>query len=117
MPATLTAWQQEAAPSKEVARPRTSKGMLQVFFYLQLLDLLTTLVGFRVGAAEASPFVRILVHAGPVAGVAASKLIALSIGAFALYMKRDRVVRLLTYFSAGLVTWNLLIILASTAAR
>ena len=33
-------------------------GFYQVFVYLQLLDLLTTLVGFRMGAAEASPFIR-----------------------------------------------------------
>ena len=42
----------------------------QVFIYLQLLDLLTTLIGLRLGAAEASPFIRVLMHVGPVAGVA-----------------------------------------------
>ena len=39
-------------------------GIYQVFVYLQLLDLLTTLVGIRVGAAEASPFVRMMMHVG-----------------------------------------------------
>ena len=43
----------------------------QIFIYLQLLDLLTTLVGFKMGAAEASPFIRMLMPAGPAAGVAA----------------------------------------------
>jgi len=40
-------------------------GIYQIFVYLQLLDLLTTLLGFRVGAAEASPFVRLLMHVAP----------------------------------------------------
>ena len=34
--------------------------LTQVFVYLQLLDLLTTLLGLRLGAVEASPFVRLL---------------------------------------------------------
>ena len=39
--------------------------LVQVFIYLQLLDVLTTLVGFKLGAAEASPFIQVLMHAGP----------------------------------------------------
>ena len=42
--------------------------LTQIFIYLQLLDLLTTLVGFKLGASEASPFIRMLMHAGPVGG-------------------------------------------------
>ena len=34
--------------------------VVYIFIYLQLLDLLTTLAGFRMGAAEASPFLRML---------------------------------------------------------
>jgi hypothetical protein len=52
-------------------------GIYQAFLYLQLLDLLTTLLGFRLGAAEASPFIRLIMHAGPVTGVIASKVLAL----------------------------------------
>ena len=33
---------------------------LQVFFYLQVLDVLTTWLGFRIGLSEASPFIRML---------------------------------------------------------
>jgi len=33
-------------------------GYCSVFIYLQLLDVLTTLVGFKLGAAEASPFIQ-----------------------------------------------------------
>jgi hypothetical protein len=56
---------------------KRSMGIYQAFLYLQLLDLLTTLLGFRLGAAEASPFIRLIMHAGPVTGVIASKVLAL----------------------------------------
>ena len=85
----------------------------QVFIYLQLLDLMTTLVGFKLGAAEASPFIRMLMHAGPAVGVAASKLVALSLCAFCVYRKKYRLIRWATYWYGGLVVWNLIVILAA----
>jgi hypothetical protein len=85
----------------------------QLFIYLQLLDLLTTLVGFKLGASEASPFVRILMHFGPAAGVAASKLVALGLGAFCVYKRKDNLIRLATYWYGGLVVWNLMVMLAA----
>ena len=51
----------------------------QIFIYLQLLDLLTTLVGFKLGAGEASPFIRVLMHAGPATGVIVSKVLVLKV--------------------------------------
>ena len=83
----------------------------QVFVYLQLLDLLTTLVGFRIGAAEASPFIRALMQAGPVAGVILSKVLALALGGFCIYRKKLWVLRLVTYWYSVLIVWNLMIIL------
>jgi hypothetical protein len=54
---------------------------IPVFLYLQLLDFLTTLVGFKLGASEASPFIVKLIHAtSPALGVAASKVVGLGIG-------------------------------------
>jgi len=85
----------------------------QVFIYLQLLDLLTTLVGFKMGAAEASPFIRILMQAGPAAGVAASKLIALGLGALCVYLKKQHLIRWATYWYGVLVVWNLMVMLAA----
>ncbi len=86
--------------------------LTQVFIYLQLLDLLTTLVGLRLGAAEASPFVRLLMHAGPALGIAVSKILALGLGAFCVYTRRYGIIRLATYWYGGLVAWNLIILLA-----
>jgi len=88
-------------------------GTYQVFIYLQLLDLLTTLVGFRMGAAEASPFIRLLMHAGPAMGVGASKLVALGLGALCVYLNKPHLIRWATYWYAGLVVWNLMIILSA----
>jgi hypothetical protein len=84
-----------------------------IFVYLQLLDLLTTLVGFRVGAAEASPFIRMLMHAGPVAGVVGSKLLALALGAYCISIKKQHLIRWISYWYGALIVWNLMIMLTA----
>ena len=87
--------------------------IVAIFVYLQLLDILTTLLGFRLGAAEASPFIRLLMHAGPLAGVALSKLFALTLGALCVYRKKFHLIRLASYWYGGLVVWNLMVVLAA----
>jgi hypothetical protein len=85
---------------------------IQFFVYLQLLDFLTTLVGFRVGASEASPFIAKLIHStSPVMGVAASKVLGLGIGGVCLATGRARLITWINYWYAGLVLWNLCVIL------
>jgi hypothetical protein len=88
-------------------------GIYQVFVYLQLLDLLTTLLGFRLGAAEASPFIRLMMHAGPVNAVIASKVLALGIGALCIYVNKAHVIRWISYWYGGLVVWNLMVMLVA----
>lgn len=88
-------------------------GITQIFIYLQLLDLLTTLVGFRLGAVEASPFIRMLMHAGPALGVTISKLFALALGGVCVMAKRSHLIRWASYWYAGLVVWNLMVLLAA----
>lgn len=88
-------------------------GIAQIFIYLQLLDFLTTLVGFRVGAGEASPFIRMLMHAGPATGVLVSKLVALGLGGVCVYLKKQHLIKWATYWYSGLVVWNLMIILSA----
>ena len=84
-----------------------------IFIYLQLLDLLTTLVGFKLGASEASPFIRLLMHAGPAVGVMASKLLSLGLGAICVYYKKNHLIRWASYWYGGLVVWNLMVLLAA----
>ena len=87
-------------------------GVYQVFLYLQLLDLLTTLLGFRLGAAEGSPFIRLLMHSGAAAGLIASKVLALGIGALCVYVNKRHIIRWISYWYGGLVVWNLMVLLA-----
>ena len=88
--------------------------VIQVFIYLQVLDLLTTLIGFRLGAGEASPFIAKMIHVtSPALGVAASKVIALAIGGLCVATNRTRLINWINYWYAGLIVWNLVIILAA----
>lgn len=94
-------------------RLNTLSSSLQVFLYLQLLDALTTLLGFRAGLAEASPFVRILVHLGPLAGLLADKIFAVLLAAICVWSGRSRMIRWVNYWYAALVAWNILLILGT----
>jgi hypothetical protein len=89
-------------------------GIYQIFIYLQLLDLLTTLLGFRLGAAEASPFIRLMMHVGPATGVIASKVLALGIAGLCFYMNKSHVIRWISYWFGALVIWNLIVMLAAS---
>src|SRR5215510_5414530 len=88
-------------------------GIGQVFIYLQVLDLLTTLVGFRLGASEASPFIRMLMFAGPTVGVVLSKAIAVGLAGLCLYLKKDHLIRWVNYWYGALVLWNVMILLVA----
>ena len=84
----------------------------QLFVYLQFLDLLTTLLGVRLGLQELSPFVRRLMRVDPTIGLVASKLLAILLGGYCLWAHRDRIIHWINYWYAALVAWNLTIILA-----
>src|SRR3954463_11081612 len=85
---------------------------LKLFIYLQILDVLTTLIGFKVGAAEVRPAVRWMVHSlSPLAGLAISKLIAAILAGFCIALKKRQVIRRISYWYAILVVWNTVVIL------
>jgi hypothetical protein len=88
--------------------------ILQIFVYLQILDLLTTLIGFKLGASEASPFIRVLMHAGPTTGVIVSKLVALGLAGLCVYTKKMHLIKWASYWYGVLVVWNLSIMLTAT---
>ena len=85
---------------------------LQIFIYLQILDFLTTMVGFRFGASEASPAIRWLVQFGPAGAVIVSKITAVGIAMLCMYLKKQHLVKLINFWYAGLVVWNLWILLS-----
>jgi len=85
-----------------------------IFIYLQLLDLLTTLVGLRLGASEASPMIAKLIHSSsPAIGVGLSKIVGIAIGGVCVATQRLRLVGWINYWYAGLVVWNLCVILSA----
>lgn len=80
---------------------------LRVFVLLQLLDILTTVTGLRIGAGEASPFIGQLMHVGPLAALLIAKIYAVLLVTIALRYKKPRLVVFLNYYFAVVVTWNL----------
>jgi len=84
---------------------------LTTFVVLQVLDILTTLLGLQLGAREASIFVARLMQVGPVAALLIAKIFAVLLVAVAMKFKRPRVVVFLNYWFAVIVSWNLATIL------
>jgi hypothetical protein len=80
---------------------------LTVFVALQVLDILSTLLGLQLGAQESSIFLARLMHFGPMTALLLAKILAVALVATALKMRRPRVVVFLNYWFAAVVTWNL----------
>ena len=90
--------------------------VIQIFVYLQLLDFLTTMVGFKLGAHEVSPFIVKLIHTtSPAVGVGLSKVVGLALGGLCAATGRVKLVALANYWYAGLVVWNLAMLLTAAA--
>jgi hypothetical protein len=84
---------------------------LALFVALQMLDILTTIIGIRLGAAEGSAFIGALMHMGPMAALLIAKLFAAALVAIALKMRRPRAVVFLNFWFVAIVSWNLVMIL------
>ena len=87
---------------------------IPIFVYLQVLDFLTTLVGLRLGLSEASPFIRNLMHFGPMGALLISKVCALGLACLCAALNRHSAIRRINYWYAGLVVWNLSMILLAS---
>jgi len=75
------------------------------------------MIGLRTGAAEANTFVSRTMQWGPVTGLAISKVFALILLATALRFRRQRMIVVLNYWFAAVVTWNLIVIFMALAGR
>jgi len=64
-----------------------------------VLDFLTTLVGLR----EISPFLRQIMQVDAALGLAASKLLAVGLAGICISSHRDRIIRWINCWYAGLV--------------
>jgi len=82
-----------------------------IFIALQALDVLTTLIGLRLGAGESNAYVSHLMRVGPLAGLLLSKLPCMMLVTIVVACGHGRVIRLLNPWSAAVVTWNLFAIM------
>ena len=84
-----------------------------IFAALQVLDLLTTLLAFHVGAFELNPLVAHLIALlGRVGGVALGKGIALLL---ALGVRKH--LWIVNLFYVGVICWNLFVLIALAVQR
>ena len=88
---------------------------IEIFFYLQALDFMTTIAGIRLGGSELSPFVRWMLQFDTVAGLAAVKLLGFVLGGLCIWMRRTRVIVWVNYVFAAIVIWNLCNILKAVS--
>ena len=84
--------------------------LFQLFLFLQVLDLLTTIVVLKLGGYEANPVVNYLMRLGPIEGLLLAKTVVIAGGAAIVWYNRHRVVFLANYAYAGIVCWNLAIL-------
>jgi len=83
---------------------------LSVFIILQALDVVSTLAGLRIGAAEQNPLVSQIMSLGPVSGLLLSKIIVVGIASLAVWMQKFKGIHLANLAFAGVVVWNFSII-------
>lgn len=83
---------------------------ISLFLGLQVLDVLTTLIGLHYGAHEGSTFIGHLLQSGPLAGLLVSKILAAGLAAFAVFLNRKRMLVFLNIWFAGVIIWNIVAI-------
>jgi hypothetical protein len=81
-----------------------------VFLGLQILDVLTTLIGLHFGAQEGSTFIGHLLQTGPLSALIISKILAAGLAAFAVFLNRKRLLVFLNFWFAAVVVWNMIAI-------
>lgn len=93
---------------QEITFPTPSIGL---FLGLQILDVLTTLIGLHFGAQEGSSFIGHLLESAPLSGLIISKILAAGLAAFAVFLNKKRVLVFLNIWFAAVVAWNAIEIL------
>jgi len=90
---------------------------LIAFFYLQTLDVLTTLTFLMVGVKEANPLFRIVFSftGSPLVGLLAIKSLSGLLVWYCWRRQRRNLLNRINLFYAALVAWNLFALLVGTA--
>ncbi|MGH9666778.1 MAG: DUF5658 family protein [Bryobacteraceae bacterium] len=91
--------------------------LLVQYSYLQLLDLMTTVVFLLQGLREGNPLVRLALHysPNPLEALVGVKIVALVLGGYCWWMGRERLLMRINVLFALLVAWNLLALIAGSA--
>ena len=85
-----------------------------LFVFLQALDILTTMLGLRLGAHEGSFFIARIMKFGTLPALLMAKAISIVLVTAVVAFGRNRLLYRLNLWYAALVTWNLaMIFLAS----
>ena len=86
--------------------------VLAQFSYLQVLDVLTTLLFLSKGIGEANPIVRSIVNGvgSPLGGLLAVKAVVLCLAYYCWRKGRQRLLGRVNVIYAGMVVWNLMAI-------
>ena len=116
----LTNW--ESAECNTTTRPGpikmpSTKSSISIFLFLQALDVLSTLIGTRLGAQESNFFISRLMNVGPAAGLSLAKMLAVFLVSAAFILNRRRLIVFVNFWFAAVVTWNLGMILVQALLR
>ncbi|MDQ2948823.1 MAG: DUF5658 family protein [Acidobacteriota bacterium] len=93
--------------------------LLLQYSYLQVLDFLTTVAFLMTGVKEGNPIVRAILSYSPSAiiGLALVKAAAVILGIYCWRMGRTRILTRINILFALVIAWNLVALIAGTAAR
>ena len=91
------------------------RNQLAQFVYLQLLDLLTTLVFLAHRVEESNPLVNMLMHfaGSPIGGLVVVKLFAFGVALYCWRRSREKLLWGVNLFYSAVVVWNLTVLVAS----
>ena len=89
------------------------------YFYLQVLDFLTTVAFMINGVREGNPLVRLAVHYSPhpLEGLLVIKVAAIALGLYCWTQGRDRLLSRMNLLFALLVAWNMAALIIASAQR
>ena len=87
--------------------------MMWQFFYLQVLDFLTTIAFHLYGIREGNPLVRLAISAAPspLLGLFGVKVLAIALALWCLKMGRAKLLSRMNLLFAIVVAWNLVAII------
>lgn len=90
--------------------------LLWHYFYLQVLDFLTTIAFLVNGVREGNPLVRLALNFGsnPVTGLLLVKLLAVSLGLYCWRVGKRQLLSRINLLFAILVAWNLVALILSS---